>query len=318
MDGSRAGWYFLTMPVKSTPRDRSVRSVDFHVSKYGRPLLVDAALISDMPAFDSSPRPYRITFYDILLVTKGQGTFALDDMAHAVAPGVVLFTRPGEVRQWRVEGLEGACLFFAPDFIQEVFSDPRFVETFSFFRAGRPSAALRLSLRQKTEFLRRFAAMRREIVKLKGDASHLLRARLYELMVLLNRWYVRRHGEVNQPTNNAAARFMALVERNFRKQRRVGAYASAVGLTPGHLSALCRKSLGVTAGAAILRRLALEAKRLLLFTSGTAAEVGYALGFNDPAYFSRFFRRQTGLSPRQYREAGLSSPPSRARRRATI
>lgn len=284
-----------------------VRSVDFHATKYGRPLLVDAAFIADMPAFDSSRRPYRLTFYDILLVTRGRGGFALDDADYKVAPGVVLFTRPGEVRRWTVTGLDGACLFFAPDFVREAFSDPHFVEHFAFFRPGRPSGALRLTTRQRAEFLKRFAAMRAEFAQVGVDTSHLLRARLYELLVLLNRWYTRAHGDSRPRPDSITARFTALVDRDFRKEHRVAAYAAALGVTPGHLSLLCKTTLGLTAGAVIHERLAVEAKRLLLFTATSAADIGYALGFEDPAYFSRFFRRLTGRAPRQYRAAGLTA-----------
>ena len=51
-------------------------------------------------------------------------------------------------------------------------------------------------------------------------------------------------------------------------------------------------------------RLALEARRQILHTDLTAAEIGYSLGFKDPAYFARFFKRATGLSPTTYRGSG--------------
>lgn len=307
MDGSGAYWYFSMMGKRAKTHAAAVRSVDFHATKYGRPLLVDAAFVADMPAFDRSRRPYRLTFYDILLVTKGRGSFALDDARHEVAPGVALFTRPGEVRQWAVKSLDGACLFFAPDFVREAFSDPRFVEHFAFFRPGRPSGALRLTSRQRVEFLKRFTTMRAEFARVGVDTSHLLRARLYELLVLLNRWYTRAHGAGRPRPDSITARFTALVDRDFRKEHRVAAYAAGLGVTPGHLTLLCKTALGLTAGAVIHQRLAAEAKRLLLFTETPVADIGFALGFDDPAYFSRFFRRLAGVSPRRYRSAGLKA-----------
>src|SRR5687768_11870156 len=127
----------------------SPRRVDFLRTKYGPELLLDAAWISDMPAFDASPAPYSLTFYDILLVTAGHGTFELDGEVHTVAPGVALFTRPGEVRRWRVEGLEGACLFFTGDFLREAFADARFIEQFVYWRG--PFGALALDADQQAQ-----------------------------------------------------------------------------------------------------------------------------------------------------------------------
>jgi AraC family transcriptional activator of pobA len=106
-------------------------------------------------------------------------------------------------------------------------------------------------------------------------------------------------------------RFRRLLERDHAKEHAVSAYARAVGLTPGHLNALCRRALGRTAGACIRERLGLEARRLLLYTDLRAAEVATRLGFADPAYFSRFFRRECGTSPSAFRDAAASGPEAR-------
>lgn len=278
------------------------RRVDFHRTKYGPELLLDAAWLAEMPAFDASPAPYSLAFFDILLVTAGCGTFALDAEVCDVAPGVVLFTRPGEVRRWRVAGLDGACLFFTHDFLREAFSDARFIQQFAYWRDGRPTGALQLTSDEQAQFLDRFAGMRAEFDALKGDAGHLLRARLYEMLVLLNRWYAARHGDPAAGAPNARVeRFVSLVERDFAVRPRVAAYARELGLTPGHLNALCRATLGRPAGAVIRDRLTLEAKRRLLYTDQPVSAVGYALGFADPPYFTRFFRRETGLTPQAFR-----------------
>ena len=71
------------------------------------------------------------------------------------------------------------------------------------------------------------------------------------------------------------------------------------------VSLIC--SLGRTAGACVRDRLALEAKRLLLHTDMTAAEVADRLGFGDPAYFARFFRREAGSPPSAYRARNPAS-----------
>lgn len=279
-------------------------AVNFHRTKYGPELLLDAAWLSEMAAFDRSERPYSLTFFDILLVTKGRGRFALDDEVHAVAPGVVFFTRPGEVRRWQAEGLEGACLFFTGDFLRDAFADARFIEQFAYWRPGRPSGALALSAHEQAQFLARFGEMRAEFDALKGDAAHLLRARLYEILVLLNRWYLARYGEAPARRPDARVeRFLALVERDLSAERCVADYARELALTPGHLNALCRQGLGRPAGRLIRERLVLEAKRRLLASDGPAAAIAYGLGFADPAYFSRFFRRETGEAPRAFREA---------------
>lgn len=99
-------------------------------------------------------------------------------------------------------------------------------------------------------------------------------------------------------------RFRALVEAHFREHRPVGDYAGALGLSEDRLHALVSRAMGQPPKEILQRRLALEAKRHLLYTPMTVKEIAYDLGFDDPAYFSRFFARRAGMSPSQYRARG--------------
>ena len=287
--------------MATRPRPGTVRTVAFHRAKYGRELLVDAGFLRRLPNFDFSGQPCALAFYDLLLVTRGRGSMVLDDRELAVAPGTLVFTRPGEVRRLGVNGLDGACLFFADEFVSAAFADPRFLDRFGCFRAGRPSATLALTAAQQRAFLSLFRTMRSEIDSLPDDVTDVLRAKLYEMLVLVDRWYGARWGAPPLGGSGAVERFRALLERRLATEHRVAAYARDVGLSPGHLSALCRRELGKSAGACVRERLALEAKRLLLHTDMTAAQVADRLGFADPAYFARFFRREAGSPPSAYR-----------------
>ena len=73
-------------------------------------------------------------------------------------------------------------------------------------------------------------------------------------------------------------------------------------VTPARLNAACRARLGTTASGLLHDRVITEAKRWLIYTGMSVAEIGYALGFEDPAYFSRFFSKRTGQPPGRVRE----------------
>ena len=307
MDASAERWYFS--PVTRAPRAGSAAvrpAVAFHRTKYGRELLVDAAFVRQMPTFRGTGAPaHTLAFHDIVLVTRGRGRFILDGEAIPVAPGTVLFSRPGEVRRWAVPGLDGACLFFAEEFLAAVFHDARFLEQFPYFGPGRKSPALLLAAGEQRTFRRRFAAMQKEIAAQRADASHALRAVLYELLVLLGRWYAAAHGAPASPGGpGVVERFRGMVEREFASRHRVSEYATELGVSAGHLNALCRGQLRRSPSAWIHGRLALEARRLLVSSDLTVAQVADRLGFADPAYFARFFRRETGHPPAAFRRAG--------------
>ena len=96
--------------------------------------------------------------------------------------------------------------------------------------------------------------------------------------------------------------FRDAVEQGYRRSRRVADYAALVGVSHTHLNRLCRQVLGRSALAVIEQRIALEARRQLLFSTLTIKEIGAALGYDDPAYFSRFITRMFGLPPAALRD----------------
>lgn len=102
------------------------------------------------------------------------------------------------------------------------------------------------------------------------------------------------------------AKFSAEVERRFREHLPLSHYAGLLGISAAHLNALCRQHAGQSALDLIHARQGLEARRHLLHTAMTVREIADLLGFADPAYFTRFFRRLTGLSPREFRRQAVT------------
>ncbi|MGN6583019.1 MAG: helix-turn-helix domain-containing protein [Rhizobiaceae bacterium] len=96
-------------------------------------------------------------------------------------------------------------------------------------------------------------------------------------------------------------RLVELVDAHYREHRPVGFFAGRLGLSPTHLNRLARLHFGSSIQALIDRRLVAEARRALVFTIEPAAAVALSLGFSDPAYFNRFFRKNTGMTPGRFR-----------------
>jgi AraC-like DNA-binding protein len=280
----------------------TIRRIDFRRDKYGPELLVDVAPVSKLPGFVLTTQSHILTFYDILLVTHGRGTFLLDGTPWLVHPGQVFFTSPGQVRQWRASGVEGLCLFFTGEFLERFFSDPLFLYRLPFFYRDEPIPPLMLGGAERRHLTRRLAEMESEIGALRKDSSALLAARLYEALVLMERWFRREHPtESGTVSEGLGLRFRRMVERRHREIHRVSAYAKLLAVSSSHLNAVVRRQLGRSPTDLIQERVALEARRLLLHTDETAVRIGYALGFDDPSYFARFFRRRTERTPTEFR-----------------
>ena len=97
-------------------------------------------------------------------------------------------------------------------------------------------------------------------------------------------------------------RFNFLVDMHFRTKRKVADYAELLHKSPKTLSNLFAIYNQKSPQQIILERIALEAKRLINFTDKQNQEIAYELGFNDPAHFSRFFKKMTQMTPSDYRE----------------
>jgi AraC family transcriptional activator of pobA len=104
------------------------------------------------------------------------------------------------------------------------------------------------------------------------------------------------------PADATVEALRRLVEEHFRKERLIGFYADKLAMTADRLNDHVKRVSGVTAGHLIRQRVLTEAKRALVFTGQPIHEVSYDLGFADPSHFARFFRKQTGMTPQEFRE----------------
>jgi len=97
-------------------------------------------------------------------------------------------------------------------------------------------------------------------------------------------------------------RFRKMLEDRYKEHWTVEDYANSLGTTAAQLNRACRSVADKATGVFIQDRLALEAQRLLIYTNATASMIAFELGFKDPAYFARFFKRRTLKAPMEFRK----------------
>ncbi|HEY8607642.1 MAG TPA: helix-turn-helix domain-containing protein [Noviherbaspirillum sp.] len=147
-----------------------------------------------------------------------------------------------------------------------------------------------------------FEAFMREYASRAPFRHALMETLLAALLIALSRHLAPRpEVHAGSTAGRHFARFCELVDAWYGQHHPVSRYARELGISAAHLNLLCRRAAGRSALDLIHDRLLLEAKRRLVYTSMNIAEVSYAIGFSDPGYFTRFFKRRVGQGPKDFR-----------------
>ncbi|KJS54699.1 AraC family transcriptional regulator [Streptomyces rubellomurinus subsp. indigoferus] len=240
--------------------------------------------------------PHRHSFYEIVHVTGGRGAHVLDLVHRPLAPPQLCVITPGQVHRWADgDELAGRVVLFNEDFL---LGDPQDLAALRAL-ASRPAIDLGEHAGTVGALL---ADMEHEYRTLAPGYQGVLRASLHILIVRALRACAP--GEppavASRPAELAAA-FTRLIARPGGVRHSVASTAHELGVSPGHLQSLVKQATGHTPGGLIRRQQTLEAKRLLACTDLTIRQVAREAGFADPAYFCRFFRRETGMTPGEFR-----------------
>lgn len=128
-------------------------------------------------------------------------------------------------------------------------------------------------------------------------------ANALSLLVVALRKGMRSERPVAKPGPHAmlVARLRDRIEQRFRLRESISDYADALGISETALRLACKRVAGASPGQMLDQRAMLEAQRALSYSNLSVAEIGYSIGFTDPAYFSRFFQRHSGIPPSGYR-----------------
>lgn len=277
---------------------------EFERNKYQKELLVDCFQRNVLADSTDAQNPFNITFFEIILITKGSGKFMLDNEVIPFKKGTVLLLPPNKWRQWFeiTESFESVYLIFEEEFISKFFNDPLYLYRFHYFYNTNTPSYLTLENNELKKNLETLFEIQLEIKNLKPDSEHFLRALLYYLLIDLNRKY-EEHERVNQSFYKEILilKFRKLLEANIHIKQRVSDYTTLLQVSASHLNKLMKAYFGKSTSEVIKERLTLEIKKHLLFSEKNISEISYDLGFSEPSNFNRFFQKQVQMTPKEYR-----------------
>ena len=278
----------------------------FYKNKYGSELLIDVVELKYVKKFLAQSSVHTLTYYDITFVTEGEGRFSIDNQTNEAASRDVFFSKPGEIRNWDTRHIvNGYALIFEDEFLSSLFKDSLFVQHLSFFQSGKTSSKLRLPDELYMRILQILHNIKTEIDTYKQNDVYVLRALLYEVLMLLDREYKKVNMEeeaISKEVGNIHInKFMKLVESHMTEQHSVQYYADKLCITPNYLNEIVTSTKGISAKQYIRNKVMDEAQRLLTYTDFPISDIAFELHFSTVSYFIRSFRQYTGTTPLLYR-----------------
>jgi AraC family transcriptional regulator, transcriptional activator of pobA len=238
--------------------------------------------------------PHRhARLHQILLLTCGAGEVTLDGTRHALPPDSLVNVPVGLVHGYRFDpGTQGFVVTFAAEMLDESLRPPEGLRPV-LARSGvsKVDADTRMTMTQIAD-----AYAGRDFGR-----AHILRSLAGLLLGQVARLMQRADPTETPGEPGLLPRFQALIEERYTLHWGVAEYARTLAISPTHLSRVARAATGRPASALIEDRVVREARRYLVYTDLPVSRIAYALGFEDPAYFSRVFSRATGVSPKAFR-----------------
>lgn len=281
---------------------KGIKLYRFYRRKYGVEQRCDALDFNSIkPGILQFPT-HRESFYCMILVERGHTTLKVNGIEHTIGPNTIVCGLPGEIWEWESNPeIQGKVVIFEPDFIMSVVKDPLLLQRPMFLRADNHNPFIALSDKG-------FLWIRDMIMEMMEEVSSpvkfydLLRAQLWHLLLLIEKEYQQSGYKVTEmPVRNYATSFVNLVGVELYRHHDVEYYADRLCITTNYLNKVSNSSLGVSARSYIQNRIIAEAKNLLDITEMNVSEVASTLGFETSNYFIRFFKKQTGITPGEYR-----------------
>lgn len=283
-----------------------IKQYAFHKTKYGEELLIDVVRLKDIKIYLKEDAVHRLSYHDITLITDGHGKFRIDEKEYYVREGDIIFSSPNQIRWWDIDNItDGYALIFEKEFLLTFFNDPDFLQHLSYFRDSHTFSKLSLG-EESGHTLRLINEIKQEIDSYKEKDNHILRALLYQTLKSLDRIYILKNSSTDSAEklkNRHSDSFIKLVSIEYNQNHSIRHYADKLCITPNYLNELTKSAMGISAKQVIQNKLIQEAKKKLLYTSDSISDIAAFLNYENTSYFIRFFRKQTGHTPLQYRNA---------------
>ena len=251
--------------------------------------------------------PHLHDYYSIFWIESGEAIHATEFVEYSLKQDAILFVPPGlKHRMYIDQSVGGIYILFNEDFIQ--YNRKNHVPLKEYRLFNNPDfKSLITVIPERRRKLRNITELILDEIQDTDDYSGDIVLNLLHLFLLESRRIFDQQNQAPKEESDSTPdttiiKFKQLIEENYTTQKNVTPYAEMLNMNPSCLNELTKRTTGITAGELIRNRVIGEIKKLLYSSSLSGKEIAFDLGFDDPAYFSRFFRKYTGLTLKEFRD----------------
>ncbi len=287
--------------IENTPKE-------FEYQQYLREILIRnepqiplyIANQNDFEKSDGINYPYRSNFYVLGLLHESNCKLQIGIDTYSLKRKSLTIVGPGIVRNWISNNwdMKNTTIFFKESLFKKPFYD-NFLLDYDFFKVG-ANHVIELTDKDYSNLNKLLETLE----KFKAD-QNIATGILFSILEFIDLIYIENSTNHLLSRNEEITRkFRDLLTKNYRTQKSVSFYADNLNLSSKHLSEVLKGTVGKTVKQSIEELILIESQSLLKQTSMEIKEITYWLGFEDASYFTKFFKKKTGLTPSNYRLIG--------------
>ncbi len=255
--------------------------------------------------FDHDPElPHQLKFYNLILFTEGQGKHFIDFKWYPVQQNSLIYLTKEQVNAFHFsKHVKGICLIFSEEFFITSFSHLPKDFVFRLFNPQLFSPIIQTP--QNDDFTKYLELLQAEYSNSNSfNHTTILKSLFIILLSKAEQIKQRQTFHITDDTRiQLFKRFTNLLETHFSKSRSAEFYANKLNISYKHLNTVCKELIHKTAKNVINDFIILQAQRSLINSTVKSTELAYQLGFEDPTNFTKYFKKYTGLTPKEFKNS---------------
>lgn len=247
-------------------------------------------------------------FYSVILFTGGKSFFKVNNNDYPVDAKTISLIAPHQVHSLDgLETMEGIIFFFCQDFYVEEFSFLRLLNVFSCtseLTGGECNPCINLSDEEYCRIDDILKSIEREYrcFTPSNNSSRIIRSLLNIMLLRISEVYEAKPEKLNSSDNIVIHKLSNLVDSYFIKEQHIGFYTTALNISEKSLNDICNRNFNCGLKKILADRLMQEARKLLLYCELSVSEIAFKLNYEDNSYFNKVFKKQTGITPKRFRD----------------